>query len=166
MLICLLTPIAFAKGVYQKSTQFISNAFNGNIPKPQVIWLTKEDKVIIADIMSHKFKRMRIRYWAEPTQSVWILDEIGKEKPITIGVHIQDQYIKKLKVLTFRESRGDEVRHEFFTQQFDGAQLASNNKLNRHIDGITGATLSVRATTKIARLALWLNNKIRLAEKN
>ena len=33
--------------------------------------------------------------------------------------------------------------------------------LNQHIDGITGATMSVRALTKVARLALWLNNKVK-----
>jgi len=51
------------------------------------------------------------------------------------------------------------VRHEFFTKQFNFAKLTNDNRLTHHIDGITGATLSVRALTKTARLSVWLNNK-------
>ncbi|PCI62625.1 MAG: FMN-binding protein [Gammaproteobacteria bacterium] len=154
----------FARGVEQKPAQFISSIFNDSIPKAQVLWLSKADKIIVADILQHKFKLLRIRYWQKITkknnESVWILNEIGKEKPITIGVNIKNQQIVQLKVLAYRESRGDEVRHSFFTKQFDSAKLTKKNKLDRHIDGITGATLSVRALTKVARLALWLDQKI------
>jgi uncharacterized protein with FMN-binding domain len=89
-----------------------------------------------------------------------VLEEIGKEQPITIGVHIKDEQVVDLKVLVYRESRGDEVRHDFFTNQFKSASLTKENMLNQHIDGITGATMSVRALTKVARLALWLNKKV------
>ncbi len=151
-----------AKGVYQTPKAFISASLGEN-SQAKMLWLTKEDKMIIANILNHKYNRMRIRYWQSGHESVWILDEIGKEKPITIGVHINvnqgKQHIKKLKVLTFRESRGDEVRHDFYAKQFTYASLNSDKRLTKHIDGITGATLSVRATTKIARLALWLSGK-------
>ena len=70
--------------------------------------------------------------------------------------------LKQLKVLTFRESRGDEIRHDFFSKQFTLATLTKDKALSQQIDGITGATLSVRATTKVARLALWLNTKVAL----
>lgn len=149
-----------AKGVYQTQKAFISQAFSGVMPKVKRLWLTKEDKAVIADILQHNYSRMRVNYWQLGTETVWVLDEIGKEKPITIGVHIKAQKISQLKVLTFRESRGDEVRHDFYVQQFINAQLQDSNQLSQHIDGITGATLSVRATTKIARLALWLDAKV------
>lgn len=148
-----------AKGVYQTSEQFLKTVFVEGIPEVKVLWLTAEDKKNVADILSHKYSRMRVRYWQNGNDTVWILNEIGKEKPITIAVHIQQETIKQLKVLTFRETRGDEVRHEFFSEQFINATLTKNNKLSQHVDGITGATLSVRATTKTARLALWLNAK-------
>jgi len=149
-----------AKGVYQTPKVFISNAFAGKTPQPKVLWLTKEDKTIIAEILQHKYNRMRIRYWQLGSETVWILDEIGKEKPITIGVHVKQKKISHFKVLTFRESRGDEVRHDFYAKQFLNAKLNKNNQLSQHVDGITGATLSVRATTKVARVALWLDAKI------
>ncbi len=148
------------KGVYQTPADFISHAFVDATPQAKALWLTQEDKIIIADILQHKFNRMRIRYWQLANETVWILDEIGKEKPITIGVHIKDKKINQFKVLTFRENRGDEVRHGFYSQQFINAKLKDNKQLSQHIDGITGATLSVRATTKVARLALWLDAKV------
>jgi hypothetical protein len=58
--------------------------------------------------------------------------------------------------MAFRESRGWEIRHEFFTRQFAGVGLDESGRLDRPIDGITGATLSANATDRAARLALWL----------
>lgn len=149
-----------AKGVYQTPTDFISQSFLNVTPKSKVLWLSKTDKSTVAKILKHKFNRMRIRYWQAGSETVWVLNEIGKEKPITIGVHIKNNQINHFKVLTFRESRGDEVRHEFFSEQFINATLNDKNKLSQNIDGITGATLSVRATTKVATLALWLHAKV------
>lgn len=159
-LCCLLiAPASAANSVYQSPEQFIENAL-GNLPKAKVVWLKYEDKDIIAEILSHQYNRMRIRYWQEKDSTVWILEEIGKEKPITIGVHIKNSEIITLKVLIYRESRGDEVRHAFFTDQFNYAKLTDDNGLTTHIDGITGATMSVRALTKVASMALWLHNKV------
>jgi len=152
--------IQAAKGEYQTPDAFISESLEGVAPKAKVLWLNKEDKATVAEILQHKYNRMRIRYWQMNDQTVWVLNEIGKEKPITIGVHVRQNRIAHFKVLTFRESRGDEVRHEFFSQQFINATLNKDNKLSQNVDGITGATLSVRATTKVARLALWLNAKV------
>ena len=64
-------------------------------------------------------------------------------------------------VLAFRESRGWEIRYPFFTEQFSGLTLADDGYLSGPVDGITGATLSVRATEKVARLALWLDAQVR-----
>jgi len=161
LLVLSLQVPALAKGVYQTSKQFVSHAFKGEVPKAKALWLSNDDKVTISEIMSHQFNRLRIRYWQQGDETVWVLDEIGKEKPITIGVHIKNEQVVELKVLAFRESRGDEVRHAFFTKQFKFASLTKENMLNQHIDGITGATMSVRALTKVARLALWLNIKVK-----
>jgi hypothetical protein len=152
----------FAQDTYQTSKQFVSFSFNGEIPKSKALWLSTDDKVVISDIMSHEYKRLRLRYWQQENETVWVLEEIGKEKPITIGVHIKNEKIVEVKVLAYRESRGDEVRHDFFTKQFHSASLTKENMLNQHIDGITGATMSVRALTKVARLALWLNKKVKV----
>ena len=53
----------------------------------------------------------------------------------------------------FQFSRG------FFTDQFSGSGLTDDLRLDRTIDGISGATLSVRALKKLARLALYLHEQ-------
>ena len=155
----LALPAAFARGVYQTPEDFLREAFDGSPPKPAVIWLTGEKGKTVTRILQHKPPRLRVRYWARDARSAWILEEIGKEKPITVGIVIDDGRISRIKVLAFRESRGDEVRHALFTRQFDQARLAADTQLDRHIDGISGATLSVRALTKLARVALYLDGQ-------
>ncbi|WP_076416659.1 FMN-binding protein [Shewanella sp. UCD-KL12] len=146
-----------AKSVFQEPEDFISQAFNAPAPKAKVFWIDDEAQDVIEQILAHKFRKMRLRYWQQESETVWILEEIGKESPITVGIHIKHQAIAQTKVLVYRESRGDEVRHDFFTDQFKSAKLKDDLKLDQHIDGITGATLSVRALTKLSRIALWLD---------
>lgn len=71
--------------------------------------------------------------------------------------------IQLVRVLAFRESRGWEVRHSFFTDQFKRVGLTSEGTLDGRIDGISGATLSVRVLTKLARLALVLHQRVSTA---
>ena len=71
-----------------------------------------------------------------------------------------DDRVERVKVLVYRESRGWEVRHDFFTTQFTGATLQANERLDRPIDGISGATLSVRAVTRLTEIALLLHRHV------
>jgi len=151
-----------ARGTYQEPANFLDEVFNSKPPQSKVIWLTGSIRTKATEILNHKPTRLRIRYWNNQQRTAWILDEIGKEKPITVGIVISNNKIERVKVLVFRESRGDEIRHDFFTQQFKHARLnANNNQLDRSIDGISGATLSVRALTKLTRLALFLSTQIK-----
>jgi hypothetical protein len=52
------------------------------------------------------------------------------------------------------------VRHDFFTREFDSAALDGGGELDRGIDGISGATLSVRAVTRLARVALTFHEHV------
>jgi Na+-translocating ferredoxin:NAD+ oxidoreductase RnfG subunit len=144
---------------YQTQEDYIQEML-GKLPASEVYWLKDTDKQVIEHILSHSFNKVRIRYWQHNTHSVWVLDEIGKEKPITVGIYIKDSQIGNLRVLSYRESRGDEVRHSFFTDQFKQAKLDEELSLDQHIDGITGATLSVRALSKLARIALYLDKQV------
>ncbi len=150
-----------ARGVYQTDSEFLSETFNGKVPTSKVVWVKADVAQTLATILGHDYVGLRIRYWKNEVTSAWILEEIGKDKPITFGVVISEQKIVKMTVLAFRESRGDEIRYPAFTQQFDGAGLNSL-KLNRNIDGISGATLSVWAMTSVARMALYLDSFINL----
>ncbi|RKZ77556.1 MAG: FMN-binding protein [Gammaproteobacteria bacterium] len=145
-----------ARGVYQTNQDFLDEVFSGNIPKSQVIWMKGEVRQSVADILGHSYVGLRIRYWREGQRSAWVLEEIGKTEPITFGLVISKNKLEKVTVLEFRESRGSEIRYPAFTRQFNQAQL-TNNELDRHIDGISGATLSVKAMTVVVKLALYLD---------
>lgn len=151
---------AYADEIYQTPASFLNEVFENNVPAVKKIWLTGEVKEQVTKILRHPPKTLRTRYWYNKTRYAWILSEVGKERDITVGVVIKHNRIEKIKVLIFRESRGSEVRHGYFTRQFKSVQLSENLELNKDIDGITGATLSVRALKKIATLALYLNKKI------
>lgn len=120
----------------------------------------KKIQKIISQILQHKPGFLRTRYWKVENKTVWILEEIGKTKPITVGVVIDNNKITQIKVLAFRENRGRELKHAFFTDQFKGSQLNFDLRLSQHIDGISGATLSVLALNKIAQLALYFNQQL------
>jgi len=146
--------------VYQEPAAFVSEAFAGTPPAPTTLWLEAAMQNEIAAILGHRYPAMRVRYWRVDTRSAWVLEEIGKEEPITVGIVVNQSRIERIKVLVFRESRGGEVRHPFFTRQFEGAALRADRGLDRPIDGISGATLSVRALTKLARVALYLDSAV------
>jgi hypothetical protein len=152
-----------AKGVDQEPGAFIKEVFAGKPPAPEVLWITRSLREPITEILGHAPDALRVRYWGEKHRTAWILDEIGKERPITVGLVIDNGHLETVKVLAFRESRGWEVRYPFFTDQFHGASLTGEYELDRSIDGISGATLSVRALKKLARLALFLHNQTPMA---
>lgn len=151
---------AIAGGVYQQPDEFIREVYDNNPPKAEVLWLNAELKKQITDILNHKYKALRIRYWKQQQKSAWVLEEVGKEKPITTGIVVNNGKIERVKILIFRESRGWEVRHDFFTSQFKQAVLQDNHMLDKTIDNISGATLSVRAVKKLAQIALLLDREV------
>lgn len=165
MLLFAIVPAAVAEtseaGRYISSSDYVSSAFPDGAPEVSTLWVTGELRNIVEDILGHRFAELRLRYWFDGLTSVWILNEIGKELPITIGVTVTDDAIRNVQVLEFRESRGWEVRYPFFTDQFNNAKLDDRGDLDRKIDGITGATLSVRAVTRIANIALLLHGNIK-----
>ena len=154
---------ALAEEVDQEPEAFISEVFDGKPPAPEVLWITRELRAPITEILGHAPDALRVRYWGVKHRTAWILEEIGKERPITVGFVVENGRMDTVKVLAFRESRGWEVRYPFFTDQFKGTRLTRENELDHSIDGISGATLSVRALKKLARLALFLHNQTPMA---
>lgn len=157
----LLCPLAaMSTGIYQEPEVFLEEVFAGKPPGSKRLWIDKDLRNGIHRIMDHDLGVLRIRYWERGGRTAWILEEIGKDKPITTGIVINNGEIEQIKILIFRETRGWEVRYPFFTDQFTGSSLTSDNELDKYIDGISGATLSVNALTRLARLALLLHQYI------
>lgn len=161
ILIAFALPLAAtATGVYQAPDDFLNEVFAGSPPDAQALWLTADLRRDVSEILGHPPATMRVRYWKQGERTAWIVEEIGKEKPITTGIVIAAGRIESVKVLVFRESRGWEVRHDFFTDQFREAGLSDDGGLDRHIDSISGATLSVNAVTRLARMVLYLDARV------
>lgn len=135
---------------------FLERVFSGEVPISQTIWMSGDIAVFAEKILGHRPGSLRMRYWGDANRSAWIVDEIGKTEPITFGIVVSNQAIESAEVLAFRESRGWEIKYEFFTRQFIGARLEQGEHLSSDINGISGATLSVKAMTKVSRLVLYL----------
>ncbi len=157
----LLIPLMGIAGenIYQTPEDFLTTAF-GDTPDPKRITLSGDLSKEIKKILGHRYKKIRVPYWQDGCRSAWILEEIGKERYITTGFVVNSQGLEKVKVLIFRESRGWEVKHDFFGEQFVNANLTKKNKLDKRIDNISGATLSVNAVTNISRMALLLHDHV------
>ena len=136
---------------------FLQLAFDGVQPEMHTLWVTDEIRTSAKAAVGWLPNALRLRYWQAGGRTAWILEDIGKDKPITLGVVVSENQLARVDVLAFRESRGWEIRYPFFTSQFNGLTLAADGYLSQPIDGITGATLSVRAVQRMARLALWLD---------
>ncbi|MGX5174635.1 FMN-binding protein [Aliikangiella sp. IMCC44653] len=145
--------------VYLTENEFIqqvSSAISQSNFQRKTLWLNQSIQSEISSILGHPYPKLRLKYWQFEENTIWFLEEIGKEKPISFAVHINNHKIIQVKVLAFRESRGDEIKMQAFSDQFKNSQLTESDQLNRPIDGISGATMSVNAMKKISRVALKL----------
>lgn len=157
----MVAPSVIAKGQYLTPQEFLQQSFGIPSQKSLALWLDDNDKRQAKEIFKREYAGFRVRYWQQGEKTAWIFDEIGKTRPITIGVVVVARQIERISILEFRESRGSEIRYPFFTQQFIGLTLQGNGtELSASIDGITGATLSVRAATRVARFALYLDGQL------
>ncbi|OUS17007.1 hypothetical protein A9Q88_06045 [Gammaproteobacteria bacterium 50_400_T64] len=166
ILLFLLVPLsALGKGVYMTPNEFLAEVFPPSQALMTSLWLNNEIRASAKQILNHAYPGLRIRYWHSSVEghqrTAWIMNEVGKTRPITIGISIVGGHIERVRILEFRESRGAEVRMAFFTRQFIGLTLHQNGRqLSDNIDGITGATLSVSAVKKAARFALYLHQLV------
>lgn len=151
---------SWAAQTYQSPEEFVNEVFQGSPPSPDVVWVIGDLADAAKQSLTHEPPRLREKFWSRDGRSVWILEEIGKEHPITAGWVIQDGRIESSRVLVYRESRGWEVRYPYFNEQFSGAERRDNGDLTRQVDGISGATLSVRAMKRMASYALLLHEHV------
>lgn len=156
LLISFSWPVQAEEQVYQAPEEFVNEWFKEK-PKVKFLLLTKEMQSGVASILGHPPGQLRQRYWGDGARTLWILDEVGKYEPMTAGFVVKNGRIEQVKLLVYREHRGMEVRFPSFLKQFSGVSLGSGNSLDRKIDAISGATLSVHAMERMARAALYFD---------
>ena len=151
----LVTEVSSKQSEEEKT--FLNDIFSGSNPTKKRLILKGEGKIFIKKIMGDKYNKKIFSYWESDADQVWILNSIGKYKPITAGFVVNNCKIKSSHVIVYREQHGYEIKYPNFRQQFENAIIDSNLKLNVKVDNISGATLSVNSMTRMAKAALLLN---------
>jgi len=142
----LLAPMARAGEslwtTYQTPAAFVAEAFRGSPPPPKVI----------------SGPTGPVHYWRANGRTAWVIEDLGKQgyQLTTAGFIVKNGAIESAKVLVYRESRGEQVAEPSFLKKFLGARLAGG-KLDRNIDNISGATLSVQMMQRMASTVLALD---------
>ena len=122
----------------------------------------EREKKEIQNTVKQKFFRDKLYVWkidSDSTNFYAVLDNVkGKSMPITFLVIFNDkQEVYYSSIIKYREAYGGEIGGEKWLSQFIGMKKDSLYKDGKEIDGITGATLSVKSFTKgIGKLSLLL----------
>ena len=168
-----VAPVAFAgasgRDVFGQARQYLTEdqALRLIFPRAQKIrtdehTLSAEQRTAVERKLRYRMAQNTFRIHVGETNGVvegyaMILDEIGKEEPITFIVGVTPQFrVGRVALMVFRESRGSEEEDARFTSQFRGKTVADSLQVNVDIVGVTGATLSSRAFCKGAKKALAL----------
>ena len=105
----------------------------------------------IKSIMGHSIGRA-VRYKRKGGSTVWVLNRIGKVKPITALFVVSGGRVTRAKVLKYRESIGGEVQRASYLSALAGSCKGPH---------ISGATLSVNSMRRMCRLARYLHSQAR-----
>lgn len=155
-----VSTLARAEESLMSPESFLETAFADQSPQSKLLVLPAPLRAQALQVLGHPYAGMRVRYWWRDGKSAWIIDEIGKERPITLGLVVAQNRIQSVDVLVYREERGGEIRLPSFREQFRQASLNADDSLDRDIDGISGATLSVEAVGRVARLVLLFHRHV------
>jgi sorbitol-specific phosphotransferase system component IIA len=92
---------------------------------------------------------------ARPLGHVVVVEEIGKHRPITFAVGVEDGgALRDIVVLAYREAYGGEIKDKRFLRQYRGKTMAAPMLPYGDIINIAGATMSVQATGRAAHKAV------------
>lgn len=156
----MLAPVLAAAPYPALATDYLS------VAEAQQVLLPQADRFVRHSVTLSDDERKRIRKIAgtpqrTATPSVWkalrggkqagwvIVDEvIGKHEFITYATAISmDGHVTGVEILSYRESKGGQVRNPKWRALFRGKTVRDQFKLNKDIPNISGATLSCRNIT-------------------
>lgn len=162
---CVMSTPALAISGYDETKfmtvdAFLSQVYGESSPGISLLPLRGDLRDQVEAALGHRYRGLRLRYWQQGDVTTWVIDEKSKDMPMTLAVAVGATGITHLNVLVYREPRGGEVHQAFFRQQFVGITLQDDLSLSREVDGITGATLSVDAVSRVAAMALLLHQHV------
>lgn len=144
---------------FQTPTAFLTEVFGSTPPPPKVLMLDAAAQAKLTAAFGRAYPQAQLRYWKADGRSAWILDDIGKigYQLTTSGFVVKDGSIDSARVLIYRESRGEQIAEASWLKKITGAKLAGA-KLDKTVDNISGATLSVKMMERMAATALVLDS--------
>ncbi len=143
-----------------ESPEQFAEAVFGVLPATQIIRLSGDVQAGVKESYGGRYPGFSISYWQQSNRRVWALRARGKHGFVHAGLVTQEGRLVQIKVLSSKEQRGRMIETPRFLDQFSGAGLKDGVKLDQRIDGISGATYSVNAVKKMARVALYLDSLV------
>ena len=153
-----------AAGSEELLSSFVEAQLDAPVSVESVV-VTGEVSRVCADVLGRPYAHPAIQCWGSATGNVWVVAAPGKHGLITAAFAVEDGRVLGCRVLADKEQRGRGIRTQRYLDQFRGAGLRRGDKLDRRIDGITGATISSTAMIKMALLALRLDGMHRAETK-
>ena len=126
---------------------------NNNI-RMHIFQLDKQMKNKVENIVKQRFYKDKLYYWTitqdDSTKAYAFLDNvIGKSMPITFMVILNiDGEIINANIIKYREAYGSVVGNKVWLQKFINLNNNSSYNIGKEIDGISGATISVKSMSK------------------
>lgn len=135
--------------------EIASPVFHRGTPKSRFV-VTGDVAALCKNILGYNYPSGEIIYRTMAGSTEWVLVTQGRHALITSRFVISDGQITSSEVLSSKEQRGRQITSKRFLRQFRGQYLSKEQLLSKRVDAITGATISSRAMTDAALLALSL----------
>ena len=157
VLFCAVLSLAGLSMAGEAPEQFVE-AVLGQLPAEQKIRLSGDLQQGVKEAYGGRYPGFSVSYWQQGNRRVWALKARGKHGFVHAGFVTQEGRIVQVRVLSSKEQRGRMIETPRFLDQFAGVGLKGGAALDKRIDGISGATYSVNAVKKMARVALYLDS--------
>ena len=154
-ILIILTSFLRASDIKISCEKYLFNLYPDNPDiSMHILKLDKQMKKDVENKVKQKFYKDKLYYWAisqcDTTIAYAFLDNvIGKSMPITFMVILNiDGDIINTNVVKYREAYGGEVGNKGWLQQFINLNNSSSYNIGKDINGISGATISVKSMSK------------------
>lgn len=135
-------------------------AFAGSKVQRRTAYLTKEQVKRAAELSGEEVASALVTYYQGPGGFAYFDTHRVRTLPETLMVVVDPQgQVKRIEVISFREPEEYMPRGNWYGQ-FQGRKLDRNLRIKTGIPPVTGATLTVRATTGAVRRVLALHQVI------
>ena len=154
-ILIILTSVLAASDIKISCEEHLSNLYPVDTDfSMHILLLDKQVKKKVENKVKQKFYRDKLYYWnitkGDSTMAYAFLDNvIGKSMPITFLVILNiNGNIINTNVIKYREAYGGEVGNKGWLRQFLNRDNNSSYNIGKDINGISGATISVKSMSK------------------